>query len=128
MNLRARIVVPAALASLLAFSAVPAFGSQPDKTALDSIKHIVVIYEENHSFDNLYGGWEGVNGRANADTAHRLQIKQNGRTYSCLLQNDVNLTSPTPLSTTCTDRTGTLPPASSARFNSHFTNAPFSIE
>src|SRR5437870_8729515 len=99
-----------------------------NRQKLDKINHIVVIYEENHSFDNLYGGWEGVNGRANADTAHRLQIKQNGRTYSCLLQNDVNLTSPTPLSTTCTDRTGTLPPASSARFNSHFTNAPFSIE
>ena len=29
---------------------------------LRAIKHIVVIYEENHSFDNLYGGWEGVNG------------------------------------------------------------------
>ena len=29
---------------------------------LRAIKRIVVIYEENHSFDNLYGGWEGVNG------------------------------------------------------------------
>ena len=27
---------------------------------LNKVKHIVVIYEENHSFDNLYGGWEGV--------------------------------------------------------------------
>ena len=26
------------------------------------VKHIVVIYEENHSFDNLYGKWEGVRG------------------------------------------------------------------
>ena len=25
---------------------------------LGKIQHIVVIYEENHSFDNLYGGWE----------------------------------------------------------------------
>ena len=33
-----------------------------DQKTLDKIKHIVVIYEENHSFDNLYGGWEGVNG------------------------------------------------------------------
>ena len=31
---------------------------------LEKINHIVVIYEENHSFDNLYGGWEGVNGLA----------------------------------------------------------------
>ena len=35
---------------------------------LDKIKHIVVIYEENHSFDNLFGGWEGVNG---LDNVHR---------------------------------------------------------
>ena len=33
-----------------------------DQKTLDKINHIVVIYEENHSFDNLYGGWEGVNG------------------------------------------------------------------
>ena len=25
-------------------------------------KHLVVIYEENHSFDNLYGSWGSVNG------------------------------------------------------------------
>ncbi|MGZ4382935.1 MAG: alkaline phosphatase family protein, partial [Gaiellaceae bacterium] len=34
--------------------------------SLSKIKHLVVIYEENHSFDNLYGGWEGVNGLSNA--------------------------------------------------------------
>jgi phospholipase C len=26
-------------------------------TGLGAVNHIVVIYEENHSFDNLYGGW-----------------------------------------------------------------------
>ena len=56
--------------------------------------HIVVIYEENHSFDNLYGGWEGVNGLANADAAHTTQVNQAGNPYACLKQNDVNLTSP----------------------------------
>ena len=53
---------------------------------LGKIQHIVVIYEENHSFDNLYGGWEGVNGRANADAAHTLQKSQAGGTYACLRQ------------------------------------------
>ena len=44
---------------------------------LGKINHIVVIYEENHSFDNLFGGWEGVNGlttstrRASATTSRR---------------------------------------------------------
>src|SRR5438876_1977438 len=98
-----------------------------NRQKLDKINHIVVIYEENHSFDNLYGGWEGVNGRTNADAAHTLQIKQDGTTFNCLRQNDVNLTSP-PLQATCDDTTGTVPASSSTPFSSHFSNTPFSIE
>ena len=61
MNPRVRIIVPAALVSLLALTALPAAGSEADRGAsqLGKINHIVVIYEENHSFDNLYGAWEG---------------------------------------------------------------------
>lgn len=89
-------------------------------------KHIVIIYEENHSFDNLYGGWDAiegqaVNGRANADAAHTTQMRQDNVTpYGCLYQLDVNLTSP-PLPTTCTDDSG------SVAIDSNFTNAPFNI-
>jgi acid phosphatase len=83
--------------------------------------HVVVIYQENHSFDNLYGGWEGVDGLAGADPAHTRQVAQNGKPYDCLLQNDVNLTAPDPLPVTCNDTTGTP-------FVSHFPNAPFRID
>ena len=70
MNPRVRLVVPAALASVLALTALPAAGATSSSSdPLGRINHIVVIYEENHSFDNLYGGWVGVNGRANADAA-----------------------------------------------------------
>jgi hypothetical protein len=126
INPRARIIVPAALASLLALTALPAAGSESDQgeSQLGKINHIVVIYQENHSFDNLYGGWEGVNGLASADAAHTLQVKQNGTVFACLMQNDVNLTSP-PLAADCTDTTGT--PANTP-FASHFANAPFGIE
>jgi phospholipase C len=86
---------------------------------LKKIRHFVVIYEENHSFDNLYGGWERVDGLRNADQAHTTQVNQAGAPYQCLLQNDVNLTSP-PLAATCTNPT----PA----FDSHFVNAPFRID
>ena len=89
---------------------------------MDRVKHIVVIYEENHSFDNLYGGWEGVTGRSQADAAHTRQVGQSGTPYQCLLQNDVNLKSPSPLSTTCTDTT------TATAFESHFGNAPFLID
>src|ERR1700674_2256475 len=93
MNARVRIVVPGVLASLLALSALPAAGSESDRggSQLGKINHIVVIYQENHSFDNLYGTWPGVNGLSNAKAAHTLQIKQNGTLFACLLQNDVNL-------------------------------------
>jgi acid phosphatase len=123
MNVRVRLVVPAALVSLLALSAVPAAGSESDQgqSQLSKINHIVVIYEENHSFDNLYGGWEGVNGRRDAKRASTLQVNQSGTPYRCLLQNDVNLTSP-PLSARCTDTT------TGTTFVSDFRNAPFAIE
>jgi acid phosphatase len=121
---RARwLVVVAVAVAVAAVSASGAVGAKQGDRAnkLDKIDHIVVIYEENHSFDNLYGGWEGVNGRSNANAAHTLQITQDGATYHCLLQNDVNLTSP-PLAADCADATTATP------FVSHFLNAPFSIE
>ncbi|HET7421020.1 MAG TPA: alkaline phosphatase family protein [Candidatus Dormibacteraeota bacterium] len=64
---------------------------QASQDPLSDINHIVVIYEENHSFDNLYGGWEGVNGRASATAAEMTQLTQAGTAYACLPQNDVNL-------------------------------------
>jgi phospholipase C len=90
--------------------------------AFAGVQHIVVIYEENHSFDNLYGGWEGVNGRSAATAAQAVQITQGGVAYTCLLQNDVNLASP-PQPVTCVDSA-----SSSTTINSNFTNAPFNID
>jgi phospholipase C len=101
------------------------FHSHSNFRALHKVKHIVVIYEENHSFDNLFGGWEGVNGLANADAAHTTQVNQAGNAYSCLKQVDVNLASPSPLATTCIDSTTGNTGGS---FVSAFTNAPFLID
>jgi acid phosphatase len=115
-----RTLAPAlvALASLL----VPAVAAaQSDRAALRAVNRIVVVYEENHSFDNLYGRWEGVDGLGGADRAHTRQADQAGRTFACLLQKDVNLTSP-PLAPTCT---GT---ANGTTFRSAFANAPFRID
>src|SRR4051812_4296220 len=85
------------------------------------LRHIVVIYEENHSFDNLYGGWERVDGLRNASRAHTRQVNQAGQPYHCLKQDDVNLTSP-PLSARCHDTT------TGTAFDSHFFNRPFTID
>ena len=93
---------------------------------IGGFKHLVVIYEENHSFDNLYGTWGSVNGQqvvglADAKQVNTTQVAQNGDAYGCLLQNDVNLASPTPLATTCVDNAHGV--AASA-----FANAPFTID
>ena len=58
-------VVGASLA-LVALSASPGQVAQARSrahTLPGGYKHLVVIYEENHSFDNLYGGWGRVNGQ-----------------------------------------------------------------
>jgi len=95
--------------------------SPPGFDRLDKINHIVVIYEENHSFDNLYGSWENVNGLASASGARTTQVTQGGTAYTCLKQVDVNLASP-PLAATCTDTT------TASTFSSAFTNQPFTID
>jgi acid phosphatase len=118
-----------ALAISMAGASSLARADDDHRHGLDAYKHIVVIYQENHSFDNLYGQWgqvggDRVNGQPDADTAHTTQVRQDNTTaYQCLLQNDVNLTSPTPLATTCVDNSNPMAP-----FNSHFQNKPFAIE
>jgi phospholipase C len=47
---------------------------QPDGNPLNKIDHFVVIYQENWSFDALYGSSPGVNGLANASTTSLTQI------------------------------------------------------
>ena len=42
--------------------------------ATDAIDHIVVIYQENWTFDGLYGSFPGANGRANAGAGALTQI------------------------------------------------------
>lgn len=116
---RAPLLALAVTAFLAPSAGASGGGDGPGGKALNKIRHFVVIYQENHSFDNLYGGWEGVDGVANADPAHTTQVNQAGTPYQCLLQTDVNLTSP-PLAATCTN---TAPP-----FTSQFANAPFRID
>jgi acid phosphatase len=99
----AAVGLAAALAVAAATTATVSAGtSRTAASPLDKINHIVVIYEENHSFDNLFGGWEGVNGLANADAAHTAQVDQSGNAYACLKQLDVNLNE-NAIAPTCSD-------------------------
>jgi phospholipase C len=119
-----RLVALSTLAGVVFAVAAGSGGSATSKTAagrLARVNHIVVIYEENHSFDNLYGGWEGANGLQNASAANSTQLDQNGNAWGCLQQLDVNLKTP-PLARACSGVN-----AQGAAFDSHFLNQPFAI-
>ena len=53
---------------------------------IDRIKHVVVIYAENRSFDNLYGDFPGADGlnNANATSFFRIQKDRNGSVLKVL--------------------------------------------
>lgn len=130
---RKKFSVVVYLIALLGWALIPtmhANASGSSKTlptiGLNSFKHIVVIYEENHSFDNLYGTWGAVNGQkvnglSSAKPANTIQVNQDGTPFTCLQQNDVNLTSSSPLANSCSDATTSTP------FTSAFSNSPFKI-
>ena len=118
--MRKRVFALATLAIAAAALVASASSSQATTTGrgdLQRIKHIVVIYEENHSFDNLYGRWEGVNGVSGASSV--AQVSQTGTPFTCLKQLDVNLAA---VPATCTDTT------TGTSFTSGFANAPFLID
>jgi phospholipase C len=136
-----RFIIVAAIAALaLAGVALPAAAAPGDpgggasvgnghpSTIPGGFKHLVVIYEENHSFDNLYGGWGSVNGQAVNGSQSVAQVAQNGTAYDCLPQLDANLASP-PLSVTCTDTAHSITVGgSTSNIASHFPNSTFMID
>jgi len=51
---------------------------------LEQIQNIVVIYAENHSFDNMYGLFPGANGVANATAEQKTQLDHDGKPLPAL--------------------------------------------
>ena len=81
---RARLVL-----ALCAAGTLVACSSQPVPVAgegrLQPIDNVVVIYAENHSFDNIYGLFPGANGLANATAEQKLQLDHDGTPLKALL-------------------------------------------
>src|SRR5215470_15349768 len=95
-------------------------GQQPRvDRELRPIKHIIVIYQENWSFDSLYGLFPGANGLANASAASLNQTDRFDNPLSAqtglpfdLVSGSVALTTPPqPIDTNL------KPPAVDTRFN-----------
>jgi acid phosphatase len=116
--MRRLMFIVSAFTACLALAAPSALAKPPP---FHHIKHFVVIYLENHSFDNLYGSFAGANGLNGADPAHTLQVDLAGNVLKCLEQNDPHLTSPPLPADVCSIANGDV-------FNSHFANAPFGID
>jgi len=55
--------------------------STPATSSINSINHVVVIYLENHSFDNLYGQFSGAHGISDATPATTIQDSLTGVPY-----------------------------------------------
>ncbi|KIA93414.1 acid phosphatase [Pedobacter kyungheensis] len=64
---------------------------------IQQINHVVVIYMENHSFDNLYGEFKGANGIENARKGNYIQVDKDGNPYKFLPEIPRNNSFPTNL-------------------------------
>jgi phospholipase C len=51
---------------------------------INKVKHVVVIYLENHSFDNLYREFAGANGLSNATRSNIIQVDSMNMPYGTL--------------------------------------------
>src|SRR5208282_4709486 len=72
--------------ALLLLAGCTAPPPSPDRATpnLAKIEHIVVLYAENRSFDNLYGLYPGANGLGGATAATWTQTDRNGATLPVL--------------------------------------------
>src|SRR5258707_619442 len=93
-------------------AALGIFATTTRAQATNPINHIVVIYLENHSFDNLYGHFAGANGLDKAtDTV--TQVDKDGKPYATL---------PKPINTNL------KPAGPDTRFTVDLPNKPFGID
>jgi acid phosphatase len=118
----------AAIILTLGLIGSPAVAHPRRSGPLGPFQHLVVIYQENHSFDNLYGMWgsvhgQRVEGRGSYGYGRRsVQVREDGTPYRCLYQNDPSLSTP-PLDAAC----GTDTATNGFTYASHFRNRPFEI-
>ena len=79
----ATFAVTALVALTAACTAAPL--ASAEHTALQRINNVVVIYAENHSFDNLYGMFSGANGVSRANATQKTQLDHDGKALPELL-------------------------------------------
>ena len=104
-----RAILLAIAAAVLLPVLVPLPAAAAGSDVLSRVGHIVVIYQENWSFDSLYGKFPGANGLASAGNAVK-QVDLDGNPYTTL---------PQPLDTS------SKPPSPDTRFPANLPVQPF---
>jgi phospholipase C len=100
------------IASLVVATGLAAGCDNGSSGTVGKINHLVVIYLENHSFDNLYGSFAGAEGLSAPAAKAISQVDLSGQVYATL---------PQPMDTSKS------PPVADARFPATMANAPFDI-
>jgi phospholipase C len=95
----------------LALTLVPLAGVPAFAAGMDEVKHVIIIYGENRSFDNLYGLFPNAEGIATAEKT-QTQVSKDGKIYKTL---------PQPMNTSV------KPPVPDTRFPANLPNKPFDI-
>jgi len=111
-NVRCLLALSTCLAGLGLGSAGAQTAPPPAKPGLDKVGHIIVLYLENRSFDNLYGLFPGAEGLAQAASAPP-QVDGDGKPYATL---------PVVVNTSA------KPPVVDERFPKDLPNKPFRVE
>lgn len=83
-----QLIMLIACALLLAACTTPSATHQSRaesvERTLQRIDHVIIIYAENRSFDNLYGMYPGANGVAQASPESRAQLDHDGTPFKTL--------------------------------------------
>jgi phospholipase C len=78
------LFVPAVLTVVTSFAISAYRYPEPEAPAINKVQHVVVIYMENHSFDNLYGQFKGADGLSSAKKENVIQVDAEGKPYNVL--------------------------------------------
>ena len=81
-----RLLGWAAAGSMLACSLKAQKAESFPAALAQKIRHVVVLYTENRSFDSVYGSFPGANGLAQAEAEQVLQTDSHGKRLECLPQ------------------------------------------
>ena len=106
-----------ALGTALLAATASVFSARCSAAQLNDVEHIIVIYLENHSFDNLFGFFPGADGIAAAG-ATKIQVDPDGHPYTFL----------PPVQHLVKKPDGTKGAEIDRRFPDNLPNQPFSID